>query len=74
MPGRARKGGNAMETLIEYLYLIVKEDLITGKQAKRGQLILRWEPLDVGGLYLHLYGKSGAYRVLECVSAKEVEI
>lgn len=63
-----------METLKEYLYLIVKEDLITGKQAKRGQLILRWEPLDVGGLYLHLYGKSGAYRVLECVSAKEVEI
>nr|WP_288890822.1 hypothetical protein [uncultured Blautia sp.] len=63
-----------METLIEYLYLIVKEDLITGKQAKRGQLILRWEPLDVGGLYMHLYGKSGAYRVLECVSAEEVEL
>ena len=63
-----------METLIEYLYLIVKEDIITGKQAKRGQLILRWEPLDVGGLYMHLYGKSGAYRVLECVSAEEVEL
>lgn len=63
-----------METLKEYRYKIVKEDLLTGEQAKRGRVILRWEPLDIGGLYMHLYGKSGAYRVLECISEEEVEL
>lgn len=64
-----------MKTITEYRYKIVKEDFFSGERAKRGRIITRWKPLEVGGLYMHLYGKSGAaYRVVECVSQEEVEL
>lgn len=49
-----------------YEYIAVKEDFYTGQQGKRKRRIYRREPLEVGGLYMHLgYGFPGAYRVLE---------
>ena len=49
-----------------YTYRIIKEDPHTGKRGKRIRKYYCYEPLDVGGLYLHLgCGYPGAYRVLE---------
>lgn len=73
MPGRAGKEEN-MEIIKVYRYRIVREDLSTGKQAKRGRISMFYEPLNVGGLYSHIGGKSGLYRVLECISVEEVEL
>lgn len=48
-----------------YTYEIVKEHPMSGEQSKRKRKITRFEPLKVGGLYVHLgYGYRGCYRVL----------
>lgn len=55
-----------------YTYRIVKENFINGQRADRARSITRYEPLEVGGLYLHLgHGYPGAYRVLELVKTEK---
>ena len=51
---------------VVYVYEVVREDLVTGKQGKRKKKLYRYVPdLEVGGLYLHLgSGCPGAQRVL----------
>lgn len=57
-----------------YTYKIIKEDVFTGKRAKRTRKIRRYKPLKIGGLYLHLgYGYSGAYRVLGLIDVERSE-
>ena len=57
-----------------YTYRIIKEDPHTGKRGKRIRKYYCYEPLDVGGLYLHLgYGYPGAYRVLELLEYEEID-
>lgn len=50
----------------EYVYTLLKEDPITGEQAKRHKTYYSFKPtLEVGGLYTDLgKGFSGYYRVL----------
>ncbi len=58
----------ASQGLAEYTYRVVKEDVVTGERGKRVRKITKRNPLDVGGLYMHLgKGFKGAYRVLEFV-------
>lgn len=54
------------EVNLVFEYIVVKEDPYTGERGKRKRKIFRREPLEVGGLYVHL-GREfpGAYRILE---------
>ena len=56
-----------------YTYRIVKENPITGEQAKRCRMVDTAAPLKIGGLYMHLKGasNSGAWRILELVTIVE---
>lgn len=55
-----------------YEYLVIKEDPCTGEKGKRSRRIYRREPLEVGGLYMHLgHGFPGAYRVLKLIGKDE---
>lgn len=55
-----------------YTYLIIKEDFYTGEQSGRKKTITKGNPLDVGGLYMHLgKGYPGSWRVLEEVENEE---
>ena len=58
-----------------YTYRIVKENPITGEQAKRCHMVDTAAPLKIGGLYMHLKGAghSGAWRILELIKIDEVE-
>ena len=57
-----------------YIYRIARENLVTGELAKRSRTIERYDPLKVGGLYMHLgSGYPGAQRVLELVRVEEDE-
>lgn len=50
----------------EYIYTVVREDLITGERAKRTRKYYSFTPrLEVGSLYTHLgEGYPGCQRVL----------
>ena len=56
-----------------YTYRIIKENPITGEQAKRCRMVDTAAPLKIGGLYMHLKGAgcSGAWRILELVTIVE---
>lgn len=57
-----------------YTYKVIRENVVTGERAKRSRTIERYEPLTVGGLYMHLgYGYPGAQRVLELMGEEEDE-
>ena len=57
-----------------YIYRVARENVVTGERAKRSRTIERYEPLTVGGLYMHLgSGYPGAQRVLELVRVEEDE-
>ena len=57
-----------------YTYKVIRENVVTGERAKRSSTIERYEPLKVGGLYMHLgSGYPGAQRVLELVRVEEDE-
>lgn len=56
-----------------YVYRVVREHM-DGSRGKRTKKLYRWEyePLNVGGLYLHLgRGFPGMQRVLELIETKE---
>ena len=56
-----------------YIYRVARENLATGER-KRSRTIERYDPLKVGGLYMHLgSGYPGAQRVLELVRVEEDE-
>lgn len=55
-----------------YTYKVIRENVVTGERAKRSRTIERYEPLTVGGLYVHLgSGYPGARRILELVSTAD---
>ena len=57
-----------------YIYRVARENVVTGERAKRSRTIERYEPLTVGGLYMHLgSGYPGAQRVLELIGEEEDE-
>lgn len=57
-----------------YIYRVARENVVTGERAKRSRTIERYEPLTVGGLYMHLgSGYPGAQRVLELMGEEEDE-
>ena len=57
-----------------YIYRVARENVVTGERAKRSRTIERYEPLTVGGLYVHLgSGYPGAQRVLELIGEEEHE-
>lgn len=54
-----------------YVYRIIRENVVNGQRAKRTRTIDRYEPLKIGGLYMHLgKGYPGAYRVLELIEER----
>lgn len=56
-----------------YTYKVVRENAVNGQQGKRAKLYSGYEPLTVGGLYVHLGGGfPGFQRVLELVSKEEI--
>lgn len=55
-----------------YTYRVIRENAFTGERARRSRTIERYDPLKVGGLYMHLgSGCPGAQRVLELVRVEE---
>ena len=57
-----------------YTYKIIKEDPVNGERAKRCRKISRYEPLNIGGLYVHLGdGYPGFYRILELIAAEPLD-
>ena len=56
-----------------YTYKVIRENAVNGQQGKRAKLYYGYEPLTVGGLYVHLgAGFPGFQRVLELVSKEEI--
>lgn len=56
-----------------YIYRVARENLATCER-KRSRTIERYDPLKVGGLYMHLgSGYPGAQRVLELIGEEEDE-
>lgn len=54
-----------------YVYRIIRENIVNGVRSKRTRTIDRYEPLKIGGLYMHLgKGYPGAYRVLELIEER----
>ena len=56
-----------------YTYKIIRENAVNGQRGKRAKLYYGYEPLTVGGRYVHLgAGFPGFQRVLELVSKEEI--
>lgn len=56
-----------------YIYKVARENVATGER-KKSRTIERYDPLKVGGLYMHLGpGYPGAQRVLELARVEEDE-
>lgn len=56
-----------------YTYRVIKEDPYTGQQAKRSRTITKNRQFKIGGLYIHIPGLKGCWRVLELVEGSEEE-
>lgn len=59
---------------MQYTYLVVRENMVTGERTGRPRKITRYKPLKVNGLYCHLDSNlKGFWRVLELVEQKELD-